>query len=443
MMRRLLDTTLGQILAIIAASSAATFLLFVALLYMPWAPPNPPWPWQTAYRVVGLVDTLEAVPDSQRADLLTVTGHGMQARFTAAPQACPSSSLDTQDLQEVLKSEYPGIHGVVVRACDADTGHPTVQILVPLGAQTLDIRANKTERPPSRMSFPIWGSLVFMFVGMTVMCTWAVRRVVRPLRRLSEQAEVFGREVVVTRIDEMGPQEMRRVARTFNRMQERITLSLRNRTRTLAAISHDLRTPLTRMRLQLDTDDEQYTGREKLLKDISLMQTMVTAVLGFLSHGFDQEKKEWLDLNALLTTLCDEYEEAGASIRLAQTGTIRLYCQPSAIQRALSNLIENAIHYGSDVVVQAMQNQGVVTIDVLDDGPGIAPERIAEATEPFVRLDTSRGDRPGSVGLGLSIVKEIVQMHNGRLTLSNRVPTGLIVRMEFARPDADSPAQTA
>ena len=435
-MRKFFATTLGQILAIIAASSAATFPLFIALVYVPWGPPNPPWPWQTAYRIVGLVETLQAMPESERASFLAVKEHGMSARFVQSPAACSSLTMDAHDLEAVLNSEFPDIRDISV--CTAETRglRETVQVLVPLGHQTLDIRADKAGRPPSRMSFPVWGSLMFMFVGMAVTCTWAVRRIVRPLQHLSEKAEVFGREVVVTHIDEVGPLEMRRVANAFNRMQERITRLLENRTRMLAAISHDLRTPLTRMRLQLDMD-ERYAGRGKLLRDIGLMQTMIAAVLDFLSSGFDHEKREWLDLEALLTTLCDEYEEAGAAIRYEGSESIRLYCQPSAIQRALTNLIENAIHYGSHVIVRASRNRGAILIEVVDDGPGIPADRIQDVTEPFVRLDTSRAERPGSVGLGLSIVKEIVQAHGGTLVLVNRNPTGLIARIEL---DAPAPA---
>jgi signal transduction histidine kinase len=227
---------------------------------------------------------------------------------------------------------------------------------------------------------------------------------------------------------------MQRVAKAFNRMQERITQLLENRTRMLAAISHDLRTPLTRMRLQIDMD-EACAGRGKLLRDIGLMQAMITAVLDFLSHGFDHEKREWLDLEALLTTLCDEYEEAGAAIRYEGSEPIKLYCQPGAIQRALTNLIENAIHYGSHVTVRASRNGGTILIEVVDDGPGIPADRIPDVTEPFVRLDTSRAERPGSVGLGLSIVKEIVEAHGGTLVLANHNPTGLVAGIHFGSPD--------
>ncbi|MEM5295600.1 ATP-binding protein [Burkholderia sp. JPY481] len=432
-MRNFFATTLGQILAIIAASSAATFPLFIALVYVPWGPPNPPWPWQTAYRIVGLVQTLQAMPEGERASFLAVKEHGMSARFVQTPPACSSLTMDAHDLKAVLKSEFPDISGISVCTSGAQGQHETVQVLVPFGAQTLDIRSDKAGRPPSRMSFPVWGSLVFMFVGMAVTCTWAVRRIVRPLQHLSEKAEVFGREVVVTHIDEVGPLEMRRVAKAFNRMQERITRLLENRTRMLAAISHDLRTPLTRMRLQLDLD-ETYAGREKLLRDIGLMQAMITAVLDFLSSGFDHEKREWLDVEALLTTLCDEYEEAGAAIRYEGSESLRLYCQPGALQRALVNLIENAIHYGNHVTVRASRNRGEIMIEVIDDGPGIPADRIRDVMEPFVRLDSSRAERPGSVGLGLSIVKEIVQAHGGTLVLANRNPTGLVARIQFGSP---------
>ena len=215
-------------------------------------------------------------------------------------------------------------------------------------------------------------------------------------------------------------------------MQRRVTRSIEDRTRALAAISHDLRTPLTRMRLQLETSSTDL-ARGKLLRDVGLMQSMVTSALAFLSGSFSQEQRERLDLGALLATLCDEYEEAGASIRYEGPEQISFYCRPSAVSRALANLMENAIHYGETVLVTASTEGGTIAIDVADDGPGIPKERLQDVVEPFVRLDPSRSKRPGSVGLGLSIVKDVVETHGGTLEVIDNQPTGLIARIVFPR----------
>ncbi|MCA8143927.1 two-component sensor histidine kinase, partial [Burkholderia multivorans] len=197
--------------------------------------------------------------------------------------------------------------------------------------------------------------------------------------------------------------------------------------------SHDLRTPLTRMRLQLEMEQSEYV-RDKLIRNIELMQSMVTSALAFLSSGVDREEKEWLDLGALISTVCDEYEEAGSAVRYVGPEQIRFFCRPDAMRRALTNLIENALHFGSGVAVIASVDGQSVRIDVVDDGPGIPEDRLQDVIEPFVRIDPARGDRPGSVGLGLSIVREIIHAHGGTFMLVNRKPTGLIARIVFYLP---------
>jgi len=438
MIKRLFGTMLGQILAIIAGASAMTFLLFLLLLttLYPTIPPAPPWPWPAAYRIDALVDSVRAVPPADRAAVIAVaTRPDLVARLTQAPLPCATLAQEARDLQTALVSEArDAAPDVTVHSCeDADVRSlKNIQVLAVVGDQTLEIRTG--QRPAHWLplgNLPFVGSLLFLCIGVSAMSAWAVSRVIGPLRRLSEKADSFGREIAVAAIEEEGPQEIRRAARAFNLMQERIARSVRDRTRMLAAISHDLRTPLTRMRLQLQTGE---TGplQGKLLRDVDLMQSMVTSALAFLSGRFEQEAKEWLDLSALLTTLCDEFEEAGAAVRYEGPEQIRLFCRPNAITRALTNLIENGCHFGTEVTIRAAIEAGSVVIEVADDGPGIPAERIEDVLEPFVRLDPARSDRPGSVGLGLSIVKEIVEGHGGTLTLMAGHPKGLVARVVVA-----------
>ncbi len=432
-MRRFFSTTLGQILAIIATSSAITFVLFLALLWAlyPSIPPPPPWPWQTAYRIITLVESLGATPENERAAFIAATQRpGMSIRVTQASAPCEAFDPDTRNLEAVLRSELGALAPkITVRSCDAAAPVARVQVLIPLDSQNLEVRTAKVgPQPVFRLTAPFVAALLFLCVAVAAMSAWAVWRVIRPLRRLSARAEDFGRNIAIAPIEEEGPLEIRSAARTFNLMQERITRSIRDRTRTLAAISHDLRTPLTRMRLQLDTQPTEAI-RSKLLRDIGLMQSMVTVALTYLSGGFEEEEKEWLDLGALLATLPDEYEESGVSY--AGPEQIRFFCRPNAINRALTNLVENGIHFGESVDVTASAEHGFITIEVGDDGPGIPKDRVQDVVEPFVRLDSARSSRPGSVGLGLSIVKEIVEAHAGTLELLDRRPKGLIARVRF------------
>jgi signal transduction histidine kinase len=424
------STTLGQILAIVTCSSAATFLLFIALLFYPGAPPSPPWPWQTTYRIASLVRALDAVTPADRGGVIgAVQRSNMRIRLIDRPTLCPRKTLDTHDLETSLQAELHTDANITVRSCDTQHPERDMQVLVPLDHGTLEIRTDRIGLEPPRFTFPFYGALVFMTVGVAALSAWAVWRVIRPLRRLSEKADAFGRDIAIAPIEEEGPLEIRRAAHAFNLMQERITRHMQSRTRMLAAISHDLRTPLTRMRLQLDNETRE-PDRDKLLRDIGLMQTMTTSALAFLTSNASAETKEWLDLGALLETLCDEYAETGVDIRYDGPDQIPYFCRPDGIQRVLANLIENAIHFGEVIVVVAtLHREREVVIEVIDDGPGIPPERLHEVVEPFVRLDSSRGGRPGSVGLGLSIVDEIVRGHGGVLILANREPSGLIARV--------------
>lgn len=436
-MRRLFTTTLGQILTIIICSALATVLLFMAALFFNRTPPPvPPWPWGTAQRIVSLIHVLERVPETKRGRILPLAPGqlpNLSVTMKDRAEACTLQSLDASDLQSVLLAELPRFPGLTVRACRSDDPASAIQVLVPMDARMLEVRTGNLGPGPYRFRFFALRVLPFIFISIVTLSIWAIWRVVRPLRRLSEKVDAFGHEVAPTPIEEEGSTEIRNLARAFNLMQERITRSMQERTRMLAAINHDLRTPLTRMRLHLEiarTDVDP----EKLLRNIDLMQKMVASAFAFINSGIDDERHEWVDLDALLSTLCDEYEESGAIIAYEGPGQIRFHCRPNALQRALINLIENALHFGRSVTVKASIENRSILIEVADDGPGIPSEHLQTVLDPFVRLDTARNNRPGSVGLGLSIVREIVQAHGGTLALVNRHATGLVARIVFQSP---------
>ncbi|WP_321857360.1 ATP-binding protein [Paraburkholderia tropica] len=442
-MRRFFSTTLGQILAIIACASTVTFSLFIALLFWPGGPPTPGWPWQPTFRIGSIVRVLEQTPEAARARTAEMLHQpGINLHMTDAPATCLTHTLDIEDLQRALDNEV-GDHtaGISVGSCNAEDPNSDIQVLVRLHRDdrvVLEARTQRIGPEPPRITFPLFAALLFTLVGVAALSAWAVALVVRPLQRLSDKADAFGREIALAPLAEEGPLEIRRAARAFNLMQERITQSITNRTRMLAAISHDLRTPLTRMRLQLDTNVSD-TMRDKLRKDIDLMQTMVSSALAFLSTGSSDEHREWLDLAALIATLCDEYAEGGAVIRYEGPGHVRFFCRPDAMQRVLENLIDNALRYGETVVVVVSIRDETILIDVSDDGPGIPEAQLRDVLEPFVRLDPARGGQPGNVGLGLAIVRDIVRAHGGELMLMNRRPCGLTARILFSQFTSGEP----
>ncbi|MGO9132431.1 MAG: sensor histidine kinase [Methylovirgula sp.] len=428
---------LGQILAVIAGSSALTFLLFLSLLFLLVRPPPPPWPWRDAYRIAAFINEIRAVPPDSRAAAVAAA-QSPELAIASNPKAVPCGIVnsDSRDMQRVLESELgDAAQGVMVRSCGWDGNlAEEIQILAKAGGETFEFR---NRRPASGgtlrfITFPIIIALLFLCSGVAGLSAWAVSRVIGPLRRLSSRVDAFGQVADVAAILEEGPLEIRRVTRAFNLMQERIARAMRDRTRMLAAISHDLRTPLTRMRLQLEAKDFG-ESREKMARNLDLMQSMVTSALAFLSGSFDQEEGEQLDIAALLLTLCDEFEEAGYSVHYAGLDQLAFFCRPNAMARALANLIENGCHFGTEVFIKLAVASNSIIIDVLDNGPGIPEDRKQDVIEPFVRLDPSRSARPGSVGLGLSIVQEIAKAHGGTLTLLDRIPSGLIARLEFPR----------
>lgn len=445
MIRRLFGTMLGQILAINAGASALTFLLVLVLLLTrhPPIPPPPPWPWPDAFRIAALIESVHAVPLADRPLIATAaTGRGLSVRLTPSAVLCTGLRPEAQGMRAVLDAELRSLSMyTAVHSCDdAGSNRPgDVQVLAVIDDQILEIRTERVSPQPaprfSLVTLPFIGTLLFLSVAVACMSAWALSRVIGPLRRLAEKANNFDHQIAVAPIREEGPQEIRLATRAFNLMQERIARSVRDRTRMLAAISHDLRTPLTRMRLQLETG-QMNVARDRLIRDVDLMQSMVASALAFLSGIFDREEKEWLDLGALLSTLCDEFEEGGLAIRYEGPEQIHFLCRPNAVTRAVTNLIENGSQFGDKITVSAtIEKHNTIIIDVADDGPGIPSQYLADVIEPFVRLDPIRLNRAGNVGLGLSIVREIAQSHSGTLTLINRQPHGLSARLTLPRDE--------
>jgi len=437
MMRRFFSTTIGQILAIVATASAATFCLFLLLLMLlyPHVPPAPPWPWQAAYRVEALVDTLRDVPARDYPAILAAPHAPLtEARLLVAPPVCDELSNETRELESVLNEGLsPGMGPATVRVCSGAPEQTATQVLVRMGEQTLALRTHTASPRQPHLTFPFVGAVLFLCVGVAAMSTWAVWRVIRPLRRLSDSADAFGRDMAVEPLAEEGPLEIQRAATAFNRMQERVTRALNDRTRMLAAVSHDLRTPLTRMQLVLQTA-EPGPLHGRLLRDIGHMRVMVDSALAYLRDASEAEPREPVDVAALLQALCDDYADGGADVSYEGMDEAVVSCRPNAVQRAMANLLDNAVQYGTAVVASAEAENGFIRIAISNDGAVIPVDRLDDITEPFVRLDPARNDRPGSVGLGLSIVRDIVADHGGTLEIANRPEgNGVIVTVRLPR----------
>lgn len=276
--------------------------------------------------------------------------------------------------------------------------------------------------PPT--PWPFVAATATMAVIVVLASAWAVGRVTAPLRLLAQAAERLGRDVNAPPIAEAGTKEVRQATQSFNQMQARVRRLVDNRTRMLAALSHDLRTPLTLLRLRTEGLPET-EDRERMLATIGELDTMIGASLNFARDQSLAEAKKRTDVGALLTSLVDDMADAGLPVTMEPADSVVLDCQPGALRRALTNLIENAVKYGGSAHVGITATASGVTIDVDDDGPGIPEAELQRVFEPFHRLEESRSRETGGTGLGLSIAQSIVQAHGGDIVLANRKQGGL------------------
>ncbi|GGN54322.1 two-component sensor histidine kinase [Novosphingobium indicum] len=260
---------------------------------------------------------------------------------------------------------------------------------------------------------------------LLIVLAWILlRATLRPLRNLIGAARNLG-SGPPNPVPERGPDELRSLIRALNEMQERIHQSLVDRTQTMLAIGHDLKTPLSRMQLRLDDSALDSDVREGLNHDIVEMRMLLESLQAYVDSDGRNIPPERMDIAVMAETLVDTAADQGADATYSGASSLVVRVRPVAIRRALSNLIENAIHYGGNARVHVRQDGGAAEIVVEDDGPGIPEDRISDALQPFVRLDTSRARDTAGMGLGLPIVRKAVRMENGTLDLRNRPEGGL------------------
>ena len=276
--------------------------------------------------------------------------------------------------------------------------------------------------------YPLIVYLGVLGVGILLLSLWAVHLATRPLRDLANAAEDLGRNIRRPSMPEKGPIEVRRAARAFNDMQNRLIQFIEGRTRLLTAISHDLRTPITRMRLRSELLDDSGL-KAKFIRDLSEMEAMTRQTLDFLQGLDTAEEEQPIDLTALLETIVADLGEQGLTVSLSGSLDPPLPGRPSLLRRLFENLIQNALAYGGGVEIGIHPGDRQVEIRIRDHGPGIPIDRLEKVLEPYYRLDPSRGHERGGFGLGLSIARNIAETHGGRLVLRNHPDGGLEARI--------------
>ena len=291
-----------------------------------------------------------------------------------------------------------------------------------------------TRFPGPDRGFPAQANLTLILSALTIaLVLWMVlARLLGPLRDLAQAAEALGRGEARA-LPVSGPSEMQTLTMAFNTMQDRLHRLVRDRTQMLAALGHDLRSPLTALRLRVEMleDDED---RIRMTASLDEMQDMVEQTLAWARGVWSAEAQADLDLAALIGELAEEARMTGCAVDWQGAAPLILPARPVALRRALRNLIDNACRYGGGAEIVLERDASMARIEVRDHGPGIPEDRLASVFDPFVRLEASRSRETGGTGLGLAIVHGIAQAHGGTVSLENRAGGGLCARLSLPRP---------
>jgi len=345
-----------------------------------------------------------------------------ESRTSTGTEASPASAPRVREMVNALMHELGPSYRVSATASTNPDEQYELHVQIKDGT-TLTIHLNKIN-----VKLPWWGGLAFLAQVLTlIILTWfAVRQAMQPLLRLAEASEALGSSLQCDSIAESGPSEVARAAKAFNAMQRRITEHLAERVHILASISHDLQTPITRMRLRTDLM-ESGTQRDKLHGDLNAMQVLVEEGIAYArsAHSVNEILCR-VDVDALLDSLVCDYVDGGQSIALKGRADCIITTKPHALRRIVSNLADNAFKFGEQVEIEITQPAaGHLTISVLDRGPGIPADELAAVLKPFYRLEESRNRHSGGTGLGLAIAQQLSGALGAVLVLSNRVGGGL------------------
>ncbi|HIJ61828.1 MAG TPA: HAMP domain-containing protein [Rhodospirillaceae bacterium] len=274
-------------------------------------------------------------------------------------------------------------------------------------------------------------STLVMVAATLIIGYWATGWITAPLAAFAQAAERLGRDVAAPPLAEDGPAEVLAASKAFNRMQERVNSFVEDRLQMLAAISHDLRTPITRLRLRTEQLPIDALQQGKMLADLDEMEQMVTANLNFARDESSVEASQTVDLAALLQTICDEAADIGREAEFDWQVRLPFGGRPQALKRLFANLVENATRYGERARVSATNHGETMEVVIDDDGPGIPETQLKSVFRPFTRLEQSRNLQTGGIGLGLANARTIARAHGGDVVLENRPGGGLraIVRL--------------
>ena len=366
------------------------------------------------------------IPPPARRLPMDTTEQGLAHRLAQVlPLAAQNAPITVQlheDQKGISEDQLP---------VGSDPKSEAVRIIVPLDKDTYLSAVNV------RLPVP-WPIEIIVAALTAILCASGAaalmaRRVVRPLSELTRAASLVAHGGNAPTIDEHGPEDVRNAAIAFNRMTEKVTKTLDAQRHLLSAVGHDLRTPITAMRINLEfvADDDL---RQGLQSNLDELQDLTEHVLS-AARGTGGESKRSVDLSALVESLVADLDDMGEPVTWQSHSPAPVSCRPNEIRRAVRNLVENAVAYGTRADVQITDNGAGYEIVVEDEGPGIPADDRLRVFEPFVRLETSRNSATGGTGLGLTLVKAIAEGHGGGIVLENREAGGLRARMILPRLD--------
>jgi signal transduction histidine kinase len=420
----------GQIAALVIASIIAIHLILTATFLIDRPDQLDPPIERVNSQVVAAVQLLGAAPAAERPALFADIArafpqlHIESLPLGAAHAVDEPDGFNPHNLHRRLGSGYRFFS----LASNEDTHK--IGIALPDGAM---ISAEVLPDPGLR---PFWvgpwtTTFLFAAISLTLLGLWVARVLTAPLSSFAKAAESFSLNGAAPPLPERGPEEIRSVAKALNRMRERITALIDDRTKMLAAISHDLRTPITRMRLRSEfIEDEAH--RSHMLGDLDQMRSMLESVLSFLRNDRRLESMTLVDVATTLQLVVDQFGDMGHKVTYVGPEHAAATLRPDDLHRSITNLVENAVRFAAEITIHLKVSPDTVTIDIEDDGPGISDAHKDVMLEPFVRGDDARNmDETAGFGLGLSIARSIVLAHGGELSLNDRLPHGLIVRIQL------------
>jgi len=419
----------GQIAALVVASIVALHLILTAsfLISRPDRAEPPP---DAAHQLADAALLLNGTDASERPRILAnivraFPNAGIEllapGTFSVAED---SGGPHLRNVRRHLGHQYK------VVALPPNFGVHRVAVELPDGS-VIAGRVEQGPHPPRFWGGPWMITLLFALISVTMLGLWAAYALAAPLSSFARAAENFSLDGAADPLPERGPEEIRSVARALNRMHERIARLMSDRTRMLAAISHDLRTPITRLRLRAEFIEDE-VNRKRMLMDLDQMRSMLESVLSLLRNDRKIEAVTLVDIASTLQLIADQFGDMGHVVHYDGPASATAAARPDDLHRGVTNLVENAVRYGAEVTIRLDLSGTRLVIDVEDDGPGISDARKQEMLEPFARGDDARTmDESTGFGLGLSIAHAIAVAHGGTLSLHDREPHGLIVRMEL------------